>query len=79
MTLGLSILQPGHGRGLVDAIPPPLVTNIHLIKHEILTNDIWLEYSSDMDDYLVSYFQLHKCKEYNLKDSSELAHKNVKD
>ena len=48
--------EPGQGRGLVHTMSP--FGCKHPLKYEILMNNTLLEYSSDMVDYLVSYFQL---------------------
>ena len=73
--LGIAVVwfygEPGHGRGLVDAMSS-FDCKLQL-RHEILTNDSWFETAEGMVVFLKKYFENDSSKEHTLLDAAEIA------
>ena len=63
--------DPGHGRGLVDAVSS--FGWKQQLRHEIVTNDSWFRNAEEMVQFLTQYFPTDNSKEYHLVDAAETA------
>ena len=63
--------EPGHGRGLVDAMSS--FGCKRQLQHAILTEDKWFDNAQDMVSFLTQYFDDDNSKEHYLVDSAKLA------
>ena len=69
--------EPGHGKGLVDAMSSfgckqPL-------RHSVISEDVWYLTAFDIINFLKSYFQSDDSKDYHLADEIMLANDRKKE
>ena len=73
--LGIKVVwfygEPGHGRGLVDAMSS--FGCKQQLRHEIITNDSWFQNAEEMVRFLQQYFLDDESKEHHLVDEAENA------
>ena len=69
--------EPGHGRGLVDAMSS--FGCKQQLRHEIVTNDAWFANAEQMVQFLTKYFSNDSSKEYYCVDAAETAQIRTKE
>ena len=69
--------EPGHGRGLVDAMSS--FGCKQQLRHEIVTNDAWFANAEQMVQFLTKYFSNDNRKEYYCVDTTETVQVRTKE